>query len=113
MEKHFDLLQTMFASAVAAADPMKRVPAFLPEGSQRQLTVVGAGKASARMAKAVETAWQGPLTGLVVTRYGHAEECRHIEIVEAAHPVPDKAGFEATRRILQIVTDLGPDDHCL
>ncbi len=113
VEKHFDLLQTMFASAVAAADPMKRVPAFLPEGSQGKLTVVGAGKASARMAQAVETAWQGPLTGLVVTRYGHAEECRHIEIVEAAHPVPDKAGLEAARRILQIVADLGPDDHCL
>jgi hydroxypyruvate reductase len=72
--------------------------------------VVGAGKASARMAEALEAAWQGPLEGLVVTRYGHARPCRRIEIAEAAHPVPDEAGAAAAGRILEAVSGLGPDD---
>ena len=75
--------------------------------------MVGAGKASAAMAKAVEDHWEGPLSGLVVTRYGHAVPCKQIEIVEAAHPVPDASGEAAARRILGMVQGLGPDDLVL
>ena len=76
------------------------------------MLVVGGGKASARMAEAVEAAW-GPCEGLVVTRYGHARPCRGIEIVEAAHPVPDEAGVAATRRMLDLVSRAGEDDLVL
>src|SRR5690606_20055091 len=72
--------------------------------------VVGAGKASAQMARAFEAAWDGPLTGLVVTRYGYATPCERIEIVEAAHPVPDAAGYLAARRIMEMVSGLSHDD---
>ena len=74
--------------------------------SDERVVVVGAGKASAAMARAVEDHWQGPLSGLVVTRYGHAVPCQHIEIVEAAHPVPDAAGEAAARRMLALVQGL-------
>jgi hydroxypyruvate reductase len=107
------LLREMFDAAVAAADPLRRVPAFLPDPPRGRTVVVGAGKASARMAQAVERAWQGSLTGLVVTRYGHAAACERIEIAEAAHPVPDAAGERAGRRILELVSGLGPDDLVL
>ena len=75
--------------------------------------MIGAGKASAAMARAVEDHWPGTLSGLVVTRYGYAVPCRHIEIVEAAHPVPDAAGLHAARRMLDLVDDLSPDDLVL
>ena len=75
--------------------------------------MLGAGKASAAMAKAVEDHWPGPLEGLVVTRYGHAVPCARIEIVEAAHPVPDAAGRDAARRILELAQGAGPDDLVL
>ncbi len=107
------MLRDLFDAAVAAADPMVRVPEFLPEKPEGRLLVVGAGKASARMAKAVEGAWDGEVSGLVVTRYGHADACETIEIVEAAHPVPDAAGVDAAARILALVSALGPEDHCL
>jgi len=113
LENPRGLLFDMFEAAVAAADPMKRVRAFLPDPPKGKLLVVGAGKASARMAEAVEAAWSGSLSGLVVTRYGHSASCRQVEIVEAGHPVPDAAGVNAARRILELVSDLGPDDHCL
>lgn len=103
----------MFDAAVAAADPMQRVAAFLPACPPGKIVVVGAGKASARMAQAVEQAWDGPLTGLVVTRYGHAVPCQQIEVVEAGHPVPDSAGEHAARRILELVSGLGADDLVL
>jgi glycerate 2-kinase len=73
--------------------------------------VVGAGKASAAMARAFEADWSGPLEGLVITRYGHAVPCSRIEVVEAGHPVPDEAGERAARRILTLAHDLGPDDQ--
>lgn len=79
----------------------------MPKG---RTVVIGAGKASAQMARAFEKAWTGELSGLVVTRYGYAERCERIEIVEAAHPVPDQAGFEAAQRLMQMVSGLGPDD---
>ena len=107
------LLLDMFEAAVAAADPMKRVRAFLPDPPKGKLLVVGAGKASARMAEAVESAWSGPLSGLVVTRYSHSAPCGQVEIVEAGHPVPDASGADAARRVLELVSGLGPDDHCL
>ncbi len=115
------LLRRLFEAALAAADPALAVPRFLPhppaEGSGGRTVVVGAGKAAAAMAKAVEDSWpdvaRAPLEGLVVTRYGHALPCRHIEVVEAAHPVPDQAGLDAAKRILAMVQGLGPDDLVL
>ena len=107
------LLRAMFDAAVAAADPLQRVPEFLPARPPGRVVVVGAGKASARMAQAVEQAWDGPLSGLVVTRYGHAVPCSRVQVVQAAHPVPDAAGERAARRILELVSDLDADDLVL
>ncbi|MEL6478072.1 MAG: glycerate kinase [Pseudomonadota bacterium] len=103
-------LRQLFDTAVAAADPMVAVPAHLPALPQGRTVVIGAGKASARMGEALEAAWQGPLSGLIITRYGYARPCRQIEVVEAAHPVPDEAGRVAAERMLQVVAGLGPDD---
>lgn len=108
-----DLLRRMFDAAVAAAQPSLCLSAHLPEAPKGRLIVIGAGKASAAMAKAVEDAWPGPLSGLVVTRYGYAVPCSRIEIVEASHPVPDAAGQAAAGRILKLVEGLGPDDLVL
>jgi glycerate 2-kinase len=103
----------MFDAAVAAASPQLRIPAHLPAPPKGRTIVVGAGKASAAMAKAVEDAWPGQLSGLVVTRYGHAVPCKRIEIIEASHPVPDENGLRAAKRMLEIVRGLGPDDLVL
>ena len=100
------LLKRMFNAAIAAAQPALCVPFHLPEPPRGRLVVIGAGKASAAMARAVEEHWDGPLDGLVITRYGYAVPCERIEIVEAAHPVPDAAGLSATRRMLDLVGDL-------
>jgi hydroxypyruvate reductase len=107
------LLQDMFDAAVGAAAPATCVPPHLPRPPKGRTIVVGAGKAAGAMAKAVEDHWQGPLAGLVVTRYGHGVPCRAIEVVEAAHPVPDAAGHDAARRILALLDGLGPDDLVL
>ena len=107
------LLRRLFDAALAAADPAKAVPRFLPAQPNGRTLVVGAGKAAGAMARAVEDHWQGPLEGLVVTRYGHAVPCERIEVVEAAHPVPDQAGLDAARRILEKVQGLGPADLLL
>jgi hydroxypyruvate reductase len=106
-------LGELFEAAIAAAAPAACLPPHLPPAPAGRTVVVGAGKAAAAMAKAVEDHWQGPLTGLVVTRYGHAVGCRHLEVVEASHPVPDAAGQVAARRILDAVRGLGPDDLVL
>jgi hydroxypyruvate reductase len=103
----------MFDAAVDAAQPALCVPPHLPPRPHGRLLVIGAGKASAEMARAVEARMEGPLDGLVVTRYGHAVSCERIEIVEAAHPVPDMAGVEATRRIREKVAGLTTDDLVL
>jgi hydroxypyruvate reductase len=105
-----ELLARMFDAAVAAAQPALRIPACLPHPPRGRTVVIGAGKASGAMAQALERHWAGPLTGLVVTRYGYAVPCERIRIVEAAHPVPDAAGLEAARQILLAVQGLGPDD---
>lgn len=105
-------LTQLFDCAVAVADPMRVVAAYLPPLPKGRLVVIGAGKASARMAEAVE-AHYGPCEGLVITRYGYGRPCQGIEIVEAAHPVPDAAGEAATRRMLDLVSGLAPDDLVL
>jgi len=103
-------LQKLFEVAVAAAQPALCLPPHLPPKPKGRTVVVGAGKASAEMARVVEANWDGPLSGLVVTRYGHSVPCQKIEIVEAAHPVPDPAGVNAARRILRKVRGLTADD---
>lgn len=107
------LLKSLFQAALAAADPLVAVPPHLPAPPRGRTVVVGAGKAAAAMAKAVEENWSGPLEGLVVTRYGHGLPCQRIEVVEAAHPVPDAAGRAAAGRILERVRGLGVDDLVL
>jgi len=103
----------MFQAALAACDPARCVPPHLPPAPRGRTVVVGAGKAAAAMARAVETHWPGPLGGLVVTRYGHAVPCERIEVIEAAHPVPDAAGARAAARILAAVGGLSRDDLVL
>ena len=105
-----DLLGRMFRAAVDAAQPARRIPACLPAPPKGRTIVIGAGKASGAMAQALERHWPGPLSGLVVTRYGYAVPCERITIVEAAHPVPDAAGLDAAQRMLATVRDLSPDD---
>lgn len=108
------LLTSMYASAVAAVSAEKCLPAFLPEPPAKGRTVViGAGKGAAAMAEVVEKNWKGPVSGLVVTRYGHGADCKQIEVVEAAHPVPDQAGRQAAARMLELVQGLSEDDLVL
>jgi glycerate 2-kinase len=108
-----DLLNRLFRAAVDAAQPARCVPSALPTPPSGRTVVIGAGKAAAAMAAAVEDNWPGEIGGLVVTRYDHGVPTRHIEVVEAAHPVPDEAGRDAARRILAIVEPLGKDDLAL
>jgi hydroxypyruvate reductase len=108
-----ELLKAMFQAAVDAAAPSLCVPAHLPRRPKGRTIVIGGGKASGAMARAVEDHWEGPLEGLVVTRYGHKLPTTRIEVVEARHPVPDAAGREAAARILKLVQGLTPDDLVL
>jgi hydroxypyruvate reductase len=104
----------MFDAAVASAQPALCIPPYLPAAPPRgRLIVIGAGKASAAMARSVEDHWPGALSGLIVTRYGYAVPCARIEIVEAAHPVPDAAGLHGARRMLELVEHLTADDLVL
>ncbi|MBI4989970.1 MAG: glycerate kinase [Rhodocyclales bacterium] len=106
-------LESLFAAAVRAADPAACVPRHLPCAPKGRTLVIGAGKAAAAMARAVEDHWPGELSGLVVTRYGHGVPCRRIEVIEAAHPVPDEAGQIAAARMLAVVRELTSDDLVL
>ena len=108
-----DLLLSLFDAAVEAAQPARCLPPFLPAPPKGKTIIVGAGKAAASMAAVVEGHWTGPISGLVVTRYGHGVPCRSVEVVEAGHPVPDEAGFEAARRMVELVEGLSPDDLVL
>ncbi|SPE32372.1 putative hydroxypyruvate reductase [Burkholderiales bacterium] len=108
-----EFLRQLFAAAVASAQPALCVPPHLPAAPRRRTIVIGAGKASAAMARAVEDNWPGELSGLVVTRYGYVVPCTEIEIVEAAHPVPDASGLTAATRMLDMVRGLGADDLVL
>ncbi|RWP39764.1 MAG: glycerate kinase [Mesorhizobium sp.] len=103
-------LAAIFNAAVAAADPQRTIRDHLPATPKGRTIVIGAGKGSAQMAAAFEKVWDGPIEGLVVTRYGYGATCQRIEIIEAAHPVPDAAGLEASRRLLEKVQGLTADD---
>jgi len=103
-------LRSLFDAAVAAAQPALCLPPHLPARPKGRTIVIGAGKASAAMARALEDHWDGPLEGLVITRYGYEVACERIQIVQAAHPVPDAAGLLATQRILERVSGLTADD---
>ncbi|MDO3434395.1 glycerate kinase [Rhizobium sp. CBN3] len=105
-----DFLKSLFDAAVRAADPLTGIKSHLPEKPKGRTVVIGAGKGAAQMARALESAWDGPLEGLVVTRYGYGCETRFIEIVEAAHPVPDAAGLAAAKRLTETVNRLTEDD---
>jgi len=112
-----EFLDALMHAAIAAADPLKVVPPYLPPPPKGRTIVIGAGKGSAAMAKAVEANWPddrlSDLEGVVVTRYGYAVACDRIKIIEAAHPMPDDAGRQAAREILAAAEGLGPDDLCI
>jgi glycerate 2-kinase len=103
-------LRSLFDAALTAVDPMTVVPHFLPVKPKGKTIVIGAGKASARMALALEQHWDAPLQGMVVTRYGHSEPCQHVRVIEAGHPIPDAAGAAAAQQIMQSVQGLSADD---
>jgi glycerate 2-kinase len=104
------VLRKMFDAAVASAQPLINIKQHLPSPPIGRTIIIGAGKASAAMAHALEQHWQGPISGVVVTRYGYAVACQHITILEASHPVPDMAGQQAATDILATVSDLTADD---
>lgn len=106
-------LTALFRNAIASADPQVCLPNFLPRPPKGRTVVVGGGKAAATMALAVERAWDGPLEGTVVTRYGHAVPTRWIKVIEAAHPVPDQAGVDGALALLEHVRGLTDDDLVL
>ena len=106
-------LRALFRAALAAADPVRAVPGHLPDPPSGRTLVVGAGKAAAAMASAVEAHWTGALDGLVVTPYGHSVSCRKIRVIEAAHPVPDAAGRRGAQEMLDRVTALSAEDLAL
>lgn len=107
-------LLELYDSAVSAVSAEKCLPAYLPKPpSNGRTLVIGAGKGAAAMARAVERHWQGEISGLVVTRYEHGVDCQHIEVVEAAHPVPDEAGRAAAGRMLKMVQGLTENDLVL
>lgn len=106
-------LQMLFETAVAAASPVMCLPPHLPPPPKGRTLVIGAGKAAASMAATVEQHWTGPLSGLVITRYGHGVPCASIRVVEAAHPVPDAAGLQATQNIRDLLSGLTADDLVL
>ncbi|MBI1273254.1 MAG: DUF4147 domain-containing protein [Alphaproteobacteria bacterium] len=106
-------LRGMFDAALDAVKAEDRVPLYLPRPPKGKTVVVGAGKAAAIMAKAVEDHYEGDVSGLVITRYGHGVPLQKIRMVEAGHPMPDDAGQEAARAILELAGTLGPDDLLL
>jgi glycerate 2-kinase len=110
-----ELLMQSFQAALAAADPLKIIPLHLPAPPVGKTLVIGAGKAAASMAKAVEDHWPAdkPLEGLVITRYGHSLPTKKIRVVEAGHPVPDENGEQAAREIFEAVKSLGENDLLL
>jgi hydroxypyruvate reductase len=104
------LMLDLFQQAIETALPAHCLAGHLPQPPEGRTIVVGAGKAAASMAAALEALWHGPVGGLVVTRYGHTSPCAHIEVVEASHPVPDAAGMAAAARVLERVRGLGSND---
>src|SRR5690348_2828243 len=108
-----ELLRPLLDAAIESAQPRHCLPGHLPPLPPGRTFVIGAGKASAAMARALEDHWEGPLSGLVITRYGHGVNCRHIEILEAGHPLPDEAGLRATQRLLHSLKGLTDQDLVL
>ena len=110
-----DYLRLLFDRAVCAAEPKQCLSPHLPKPPKGRTLLVAAGKAAASMARATELAWPqfAPLTGIALTRYGHGETCERIEVIEAAHPVPDNKGFEAAQRLIAEVQELTVDDLLL
>jgi glycerate 2-kinase len=104
------LLTQMFNAAIKAADPLAALRPHLPDRPKGRTVVIGAGKGAAQMAAAFETLWDGPLSGVVVTRYGYGAPCKHVKILEASHPVPDTAGMEASVALFKAVKELTSDD---
>lgn len=104
-------LTTLFETAVSAAHPDTVMADYLPDDKSGNAIVIGAGKAAGSMAKAFESCWEGPIRGLVVTRYNHSDACEHIEVVEAGHPMPDDAGRDVANRIMRLVEGLSKTDH--
>jgi glycerate 2-kinase len=100
----------MFDAAIEAADPLASLKAHLPEKPKGRTVVIGAGKGAAQMAAAFEQLWDGPLSGVIVTRYGYAAPCQHVKVLEASHPVPDEAGLVASAALFETVRDLSADD---
>ena len=113
MDDPIKFLNSLFQVAVKAAQPEVCLPPYLPDQPKGRSIIIGAGKATAAMAEAVERQWSGPLQGLVITQYGFRRPCNYIEIVEASHPIPDEAGREAAQRMLKILEDLTKDDLVL
>jgi hydroxypyruvate reductase len=103
-------LTSIFEAAVAAADPALTIARHLPPRPKGRTVVIGAGKGAAQMAAAFEKAWDGPLQGVVVTRYGYGAKCERLRVLEAAHPVPDEAGLAASEALLEAVSGLTEDD---
>jgi hydroxypyruvate reductase len=103
-------LTELFEAAVTAADARAALAPHLPARPKGRVVIVGAGKGAAQLAAAFEDLWDGPLEGVVVTRYGYACPTRQIRVMEAAHPVPDAAGLAATQALFDAVSGLGPDD---
>ena len=110
MNDDFLMLEEMFLAAVDAADPARALSRHLPTQMDRSCVVVGAGKASAIMARELESVWKGPVSGAVVVPHGNGQQCRRIEVIEAAHPVPDANGLRAAKRMIELVSCLGSDD---
>ena len=108
-----DFLLAIMIAGINAADPAQCMVPYLPAPPSGRTIVIGAGKAAAKMAKVVEDSWSHPLEGLVVTRYGHGINCERIEVVEAAHPVPDASGMAGARRILDLACSARADDLVL
>jgi glycerate 2-kinase len=107
------LLRELFAGAVDAAHPRNVLAKHLPTDRSARVIVIGAGKAAAAMAEVIEAQWQGDVSGLVVTRYGHGASCKKIEVVEAAHPIPDSTGQAVTQRVLELVSNLSEADQVM
>jgi len=109
------LLRNLFDKAVGAADPANCIPQHLPAPPRGRTLLIAAGKAAVSMACAAENAWpvDAPLSGVALTRYGHAMECKRVEVIEASHPVPDNRGYEAAKRLLEEAKQLGEDDLLL
>lgn len=106
-------LKSLFHHGLDIADPINCVPPHLPEKPKGRVLIISAGKAAASMAHAVEQKWGDGLEGIAVTRYGHGKECQSIEVIEAAHPVPDNRGEIAAKRLLEVANTLEEDDLLL